>query len=369
MQRRKRHSAPPITSTSPQELPEKHIAAPHSSDYPGNELAVGLVHVPRAISPEQAPEVLCQASPGSVKRNGKRCAGRGVETSHPSFRYHVFVGKDSRTRTSIRNASCSPSAPAWISGEVASRCQEAPHGHVEASLQEQWGGSPADAGTACPVQRQSKLHNLDSRTISIVGRRNKSHQVASRLEHGPVHHHTCFRCRPTSVSSRRRSWQPSVSGNVVHTQSTTRCPRKRVVSHSTRRLEWHSILSAGLNLKVRGSSCQAVSHPSKHVNQPSTAGRRFKWLHLPSPHLPTPSPRPRRISDESRLPSKASSCRSYSKPAGGDGDGCNPPVQRSPESCVPCPIKLINDGKAHKSSSTRDGTVSGLLVRAESDLQ
>ncbi len=202
--------------------------------------------------------------------------------------------------------------------------------------QAQWG---ADAGTACPVQRQSKLQILILGQYPLLDG-NKSHQVASRLKHGLVRDHTCFRWRPTSVSSRRRSWQPSVSGNVVHTQYTTRCRRKRVVSHSTRRLEWHSILSAGLNLKVRGSSCQAVSHPSKHVNQPSTAGRRFKWLHLPSPHLPTPSPRPRRISDESRLPSKASSCRSYSKPAGGDGDGCNPPVQRSPESCVPCPIKF-----------------------------
>ena len=163
MQRRKRHSAPPITSTSPQELPEKHIAAPHSSDYPGNELAVGLVHVPRAIPPEQAPEVLCQASPGSVKRNGKRCAGRGVETSHPSFRYHVFVGKDSRTRTSIRNASCSPSAPAWISGEVASRCQEAPHGHVEASLQEQWGGSRQTQGPRAQCNDKANF------TILILG--------------------------------------------------------------------------------------------------------------------------------------------------------------------------------------------------------
>ena len=153
------------------------------------------------------------------------------------------------------------------------------------------------------MQPQSKRHNLDSRTISIVGQRNKSSQVASRLEHGVAHHRTCFRCRPTSVSSRRRFWQPDVSGGVVHTLHN-QVPKKRVVSHPTRKLGWHGVVFC-LNLEVGEvePSCQAVSHPSKHVNQPSTAARRFKWLHLPDPHYPSLGHR--RISDESRLPSKA----------------------------------------------------------------
>ena len=55
MQRRKINSAAPITSTSPSQLPEKHLAALHSSDFPGNELCqIGARSSSRP--PEQAPE-------------------------------------------------------------------------------------------------------------------------------------------------------------------------------------------------------------------------------------------------------------------------------------------------------------------------
>ncbi len=92
----------------------------------------------------------------------------------------------------------------------------------------------------------------------------------------------------------------SPAASSIHNQ----VPKKRFVSHPTRKLGWHSVVFC-LNLEVGEvePSCQAVSHPSKHVNQPSTAARRFKWLHLPDPHYPSLGHR--RISDESRLPSKA----------------------------------------------------------------
>ncbi len=158
------------------------------------------------------------------------------------------------------------------------------------------------------------------------------------------------------MSSRRRSWQPSVSGGVVH--DTTRCRKERFGSHSTRRLGWHSVVFS-LNLAV-GEANPAAKSCHTHRNMSTNHPPQFDVSSGCT--SPTPFPHVGGYQTEvTCIQSKAAADHPTNPPAV-TATGCNPPVQRSPESCVLCPI---TDGKAHKSSSTRDGTMFGTKYAPE----